>query len=85
MMFTAPNSSEIEVAWLEPEPERTTELQQLQSEALAVQTEQDHRLGRLADELALKSALLTAHGRREWLGREGAKAETGSLQDQITL
>ena len=34
------------------------ELEQLLSETLAVQTEQDQRLAQLADELALKSALL---------------------------
>jgi hypothetical protein len=55
-MFSAPNASEIEVAGLERE--LITKLQQLLSEAPAVQTEQDRCIAQLTDELALKSALL---------------------------
>jgi hypothetical protein len=56
VMFSAINASEIEVAGLEHE--HITELQQLLSKTLAVQTEQDRRLAQLTEELALKSALL---------------------------
>jgi hypothetical protein len=71
--FAAPNASEIEVAELGHE--HITEPEQLLSETLAVQTEQDQRLVQLTDELTLKGEYRSnthsnitgeAEGRRAW-------------------
>jgi hypothetical protein len=84
-MSSVPNASAIEVAGLELE--RITELQQLLSEALAVQTEQGRCLAEVRAELEAKKSELEAVRSRPVNGftESRAEAETGSLQDRVTL
>ena len=82
-MCAAPNASEIEVAGLEHE--HITELQQLLSETLAVQTEQDRRLAQLTDELALKSALLEQAETNAAEAKRSAELERRENTDRLLV
>ena len=83
VMFSASNAPEIEVAGLEHE--HITELQQLLSETLAVQTEQDRRLAKLTDELALKSALLEQANTNAAEVKRSAELERRENSDRLLV